>query len=84
MDRNSSRASEGKLALWTSKSEAGVKIVSKCGSCARNLPRRHACGSLLRLTLLGILIVIPELETVESFCRSGGKHSKGRVVCPRG
>jgi hypothetical protein len=84
MDKNSSRASEGKLALEIPQSEAGVKIVSTCRSCVRNLPRGHACGGLLRLALPGILVVIRELKAVESFCRGSGKHSKGCIVRPRG
>jgi hypothetical protein len=84
MDRNSSRASEGRLGLWNIKIGAGVKIVSVRRSRARNLPRGHAGGGLVRVALLGIWVVIREFETIKGLGRGSGKRSKGRVVRPCG
>lgn len=84
MDRNSSRASEGRLGLWNMKIGAGVKIVSMGRSCSRNLPRGHAGGGLVRVALLGIWVVIRKFEAIKGLGRSSRKHSKGRVVRPCG
>ena len=84
MDKNSSSASEGRPGLCTMKSEVSVKILSKGRPSFRNIPGRHACGCLVWVTVLGILVVIRELDAVEGFGGSGGKHSKGRAVCPCG
>jgi hypothetical protein len=81
IDKNSSRASEGRLALRTS---VGVKIVSTGRSLVRNLPRGHACGRVLRLAIFGILVVIRKLDTVESLGGGGREDSKGGAVRPCG